>query len=506
MVGGAFSFPRRRVPEFCGMDTSARRGAAGLALIAASLLLYWVTALLGSSVAAHALPGGGALPPYSLDVGGSAWTVTLLLYAAAAAGAAGLLIAWRALQAGWEPRVRPLLVGSAVAVLALCLVPPTGSDDVYSYAAYGRMATTGHDPYTTTADDLPADPVAQAVTPPWRDTPSVYGPVATGLHAAVMQFAGDSVRWGVMGLVWLSAAAFLATAALLDRYAGPEPARRRAALLFAVNPLLIFQLVAGAHVDALVALTVVAAVLALHRRPWLAGALLGTAVSVKLTAGLAAVGVAWHLRHRLRELWVVAGTAMLVAVPAYLLVGGTTALGQAREASRFVSHATLWRPVAVQLDRLAGQATSRNVLTTLSLLLLGALTALLWRAGGLSRAAAPGAGAAAQLIVVPVVAWLLAATYLLPWYTAPAWALLALLAWSRWDELLLTATTMLTLAYLPGRSVPLPPGVAGVTRFVRAGAGPVVLAGLVAWALVLIVRRGGDGSPSSSPTGATSAR
>ena len=482
------------------MDTSARRGAAGLALIAASLLLYWLTALLGPSVAAHALPGGGALPPYSLGVAPSAWTVTLMLYAATAAGAAGLLLAWRALHAGWQPRVRSLLAGSAVAVLALCLVPPTGSDDVYSYAAYGRMAATGRDPYTTTADDLPGDPVARAVTAPWRDTPSVYGPVATGLHAAVMRVAGDSVRWGVMGLVWLSAAAFLATTALLDRYAGPAPARRRAALLFAVNPLLMYQLVAGAHVDALVTLPVVAAVLALHRRPWLAGVLLGGAVSVKLTAGLAAAGVAWHLRHRLRDLAVVTGTALLVAVPSYLLAGGTTALVQAREASRFVSHATLWRPIAVQLDRVAGRTTSRNILTTLSLLLLCAITALLWRAGGLSRAGTRPPGAVAQVVAVPVVAWLLAATYVLPWYTAPAWALVALLVRSRWDELLLAVTTMLTLAYLPGRSVALPPGVAGVTRWVRAGAGPVVLAALLACAVVLVLRPGGDGSRAASST------
>jgi hypothetical protein len=486
------------------MDTSARRGVAGLALIAASLALYWGTALLGPSVAAHALPGGGALPPYSLALSPSAWTVTLLLYAATAAGSAGLLLAWRALRAGWEPRLWPLLAGSAVAVLAFCLVPPTGSDDVYSYAAYGRMAATGHDPYTTAADDLPADPVARAVTAPWRDTPSVYGPVATGLHATVMRLAGDSVRWGVTGLVWLSAAAFLGTAALLDRYAGPAPARRRAALLFALNPLLIHQLVAGAHVDALVALALVGAVLAAGRRPRLAGALLGAAVSVKLSAGLAAVGVAWHLRHRLRELAVVTGAALLVAVPAYLLVGGTTALNQAREASRFVSHATPWRPVAVQLDRLAGQATSRNVLTTLSLLLLCAITALLWRAGGVGPAGTPRAGAVADTAIVPVLAWLLAATYLLPWYTAPAWALLALLAWSRWDELLLAVTTMLALAYLPGRAVPLPPGVAGVTRFVRAGAGPVVLAGLLGWAVVLILRRAADGSRASSRTASTS--
>ena len=49
--------------------------------------------------------------------------------------------------------------------MVLTLVPPFGSSDHLSYAAYGRMLVTGHNPYTTTPAQLAAlgDPIARAV-------------------------------------------------------------------------------------------------------------------------------------------------------------------------------------------------------------------------------------------------------------------------------------------------------------------------------------------------------
>ena len=45
----------------------------------------------------------------------------------------------------------------------LALLPPIGSADPLSYAAYGHMVTTGHDPYSTRPAALAGtDPVAAA--------------------------------------------------------------------------------------------------------------------------------------------------------------------------------------------------------------------------------------------------------------------------------------------------------------------------------------------------------
>lgn len=472
-----------------------RRGRAGLGLIAGSLALYWLTGFLGPSAASHPLPHGGWLPPYTLDLRPGPLTVTLLLYAATAAGVAGSLIAWSALRDGWTPQIARLLGASAVAVVAFVLIAPVGSDDVYSYAAYGRMAATGRDPYTTRPIDVPDDPVISQVTEPWREEPTVYGPVATATQALVMRGAGDSVRAGVLGLAWLGAAAFIATALLLDRYAGSPAGRGRAALLFGLNPLLVYQVVGGAHLDALLALAVVVAAATVARRPALSGALLGVGIAIKLTGGLAALGLAWHLRHKPRALAALVGAGALVVVPAYALAGGTTALEQARRASRFVSHATMWRPLTVQLDALIGTGTSRQVVSLLSLMVFAGLAILLWR-----RLPRPLGSGAARDALVPTLAWLLAATYLLPWYHAWAWPLLALLAWSRWDQLLLAATAMLTLAYIPGRAVPTG-DITGWLRFVRAGVGPVVLAAVLVAAVVLAVRPAGGRPDAASASG-----
>ena len=48
-------------------------------------------------------------------------------------------------------------------------------------------------------------------------------------------------------------------------------------------------------------------------------------------------------------------------------------------------------------------------------------------------------------------AYVLAAPYALPWYDALPWALLPLVATSWRSWLLLAHTTVLSLAYLPGR-------------------------------------------------------
>jgi len=462
------------------------RGPVALALIGTSLATYWLAAVSGPSAVSHPLPGGGGLPPYSLDLQLSAWLVVPMLWAATAAGAAGTWLALRALHQGWAPSIRMLLSAAAVATVAFALVPPINSDDVYSYAAYGRMAAIGRDPYTTAPRDLPDDPVARAVTPPWREEPTVYGPIATAEQALVMRAAGASVRWGVLALSALGALVFLVVAGILHRYGADEVSRRRAAVCWALNPVLLFQLVGGAHLDALGVVAVLAATILLARgKPLAAGAAVGAAIAVKLTGGVAAIGLAWAVRTDRAQLARLVGGAVAVAVPLYLLAGGLTAVGQARTASRYVSHASWWPLIASPLDRIVGTGDSRPIISALTLAAFLAMSWLLWYALPL---AAPGLPAAARSVLAPTLAWLLTASYTLPWYAAWAWPLLAMLVASRWDDVLLAWTTLLTIAYIPGRDVALPGGLAQATRVARAGLGPIGLTAILSCAVLLGLR------------------
>jgi hypothetical protein len=451
--------------------TPTSLGRSGVALAATSVALVWVTAFLGPSVATRAPGRAGALPPYHLTADPSPWLVVALLAGAALLGAAALVAGLAALARGWAPSPGRLLAGGLVAAAALLLVPPTSSDDLYSYTAYGRMAVLGHDPYGTTPNDLPTDPVVREAGEPWRDVPSVYGPLATAEQALALRVAGPSARTGGTLLAVASAVAFSATALLLHRAAGSAAARRRVALLWTLNPLLLLHLVAGAHVDALLVAFGVAAVLALRRSPAGAGALAAAAACVKLSGVLYAATLAWASRHDRRRLLAVATGAVLVTPPAYLLAGGWTALGPVRRAARFVSFGSPWRALSVPLDHYLGSATSRAVVSALSLLAVAALCALLGRA-------LPGEGTP-RVAAVVTLAWLAGATYVLPWYDAWAWPFLALLPASRWDRWLAVRTTVLTVAYLPGRIAPMPPVLADLLSWTRLYVTPVALGLLV---------------------------
>ena len=140
-----------------------------------------------------------------------------------------------------------MLLAGILAAAALALVPPFGSSDHLSYAAYGRMVVTGHDPYTTTPAMLVrlGDPVARAVQD-WRGSPSVYGSLASGLQALASAAGGTSVRLTVFVLSLLNVAAFAATGLPPHRVTrGSQVGQLRAALLWTCNPLLLQVLVAG---------------------------------------------------------------------------------------------------------------------------------------------------------------------------------------------------------------------------------------------------------------------
>lgn len=484
-----------------------RIGTAGLCGIGLSTGCFLVTALLGPSAMQPGLPGSG--PPFSLTADPSPYLVIGLVVGGVLLAGLGLGLCLHAVGRGWRPAPRPLLLAGLLATAAFAFMPPVGSADHLNYAAYGRMAVTGHDPYTTTAVDLPADPVARTVQE-WRSTPSLYGPIATGQQAIASWIGGESVRLTVFALSLSGALAFALVGLILYRYADPV----RSVLFWTLNPLMLFHLVSGAHNDTLsIAVAIGALAVFAGRRGGsgdlgpvgrvdqvrtaptaskilATGALIGAGVALKLPAALVGGGPAWLLlRGRpwrqarslrsVRPLLPAAalfGAAATVTAVAYSLVGWQ-AFAQVRRASSSVSLATPWHLVDVAL----GKGTNRPVVQAGALLLLVGLTALLARALPVE----PG-HESRRIAAALVLAWLFAAPYALPWYDGLGWAVLALLPWSRFDRLLVARTVAISLAYLPARApklIDLPDGLSWLFTVVR----PVIVPWVLTVVLVLLV-------------------
>jgi hypothetical protein len=518
-----------------------RAGRLGLAFSAASIALTFAVAAAGPSVMEPALPGRPGQPPWAFAASPSPYLVVAMAAAALAAGTAGLALTMSAARRGWSVPPRLILAAGIALAAALALVPPFGSSDHLSYAAYGRMVITGHDPYTTTPAALArlGDPIARAVQD-WRTSPSDYGSLATAGQALASLIGGTSVRLTVFVLSLLNVTAFAVTGLLLHRLARGDRARQlRAGLLWTANPLLLQVLVAGGHVDsqAIVfgvgALAVFALRIPNGSRPASAarqilaaagaGALIGLGFAVKPTMVLAGAGLAiacvvgWHRqqqRHRpaadgppsWREPALLLGglaAGFGLTAGASIAVWGTSSLRPGLRAGSFVSIGSPWRGVRAALSLVTGESVAEDAVKAAAIVLAVALLALLVRAiRGLEPAAGPGplraaADPAGRPDVVPATlawaavfavafAWLLAWPYVLPWYDALGWALLALLPWSRLDWLLLARTSALAFGYLPARGIALPAGLGWLRSVVRTGITPVILLAVVVALVVML--------------------
>lgn len=494
-----------------------RTARAGLCLGGAGLVCLLTVAFLGPSVMEPVLPGSRGQPPYSLVAHPSPYLVIALTATGVVLSAAGLALCLLAVRLGWWVRPRVLLIAGVLATAAFALMPPIGSADHLNYAAYGRMAVTGNDPYVTTARELPADPVAGAVQD-WRDTPTVYGPIATAQQTFASVIGGSSVRLTVFVMSLTNALAFLAAGFLLYRAAAGDPGRElRAVLLWTANPLLLFELVGGAHNDVLAIAFAVAGLVVfatsdpLRSRPGegrglsrcvSAGVLIGAGAAIKINVAivgggpvLVLLGEWWRGRRSasgeprhtmpktLARIAVLAVSAAVVTGLAYLMAGPHS-FDQLNRASKSVSLATPWHLLAgsgggliLTVPRSAVQLGSVLLTVVLAVLLLRALP----RPPACSFADSVG-DETFRVTAALALAWLFAAPYALPWYDGLGWAAMALLDWSRFDWLILVRTSVLALAYLPARD----PDLAGLPHDLRWPI-TVVRAQITPWALTLIL-------------------
>ena len=478
-----------------------------LAFVGAASLLFSVglmvlVGLCGRSVVVPRFPSGW--PPYFMSVQLSDVAVTGLAWLAVGIGGLGLMAALRAAQLGWRPRPRALLIGCALAVLALMLVPPMGSTDMLDYAMYGRMATLGHSPYLMTPAQLTAsgDPVARYGPISWRNAHSVYGPLGTFSEQAASFLAGPSMAKTLFWLKVWNALAFLAVALALDRLLRSEAAARvRAHLLWSVNPLMLWSILGGGHIDGLAAAAGFLGLLCVRRlgaaRGLAAGLLIGVAIAIKAPFALFLLGPAWAGRRSPRTLAATAVGAVAVVLPSYLLAGRAAVTAVL---SRGTGAADLYQPwqLLTRALGLPNPVTFTNVLALCAAAVLALV--LLWRLPP-GLASPPGLAFARPVLAVSL-AWLVCTPQQRPWYDAMIFPLLALMPATRLDWIAAFRTMAATVAQLPDTRGFREFRLGSFTIWIVSDAVPAILAALaVALIWLCVTGRWRPGGRAGQPAG-----
>jgi hypothetical protein len=426
------------------------------------------------------------LPPWFFSTHPSAvlWSITLWL--SELLGSSGLILALVAVRRGWRPSPRRMIAWSVVAVIMLMVIPPVDNGDPTIYAAFGRMTVLGHSPYVMTPGQFRSsgDPVGQVVSRNYWPYPSRYGPLATATEAAASELAGDSAARTIFWLKVWNGLAYLALVLALDRIARSDPARRiRVHLLWSLNPLMLFALMANGHNDVLAAAAGASALLALRRvsslRGLLAGLLLGLATAVKAQYALFGAGLAWAIRRHPAALAAAVLTTTAVIVPSYLLVG--------RAAISATLGLTNVAPTGPWLDaaRALGWTHEYGRINTLALIGAAMLAAvLLWRMPSGTRDLPAVRVALALALGLLICSPLQAGSY-----DAMLFPLLAVMPATRLDWIVVARASVMTAVSQPFLTSSAPNWLTVIERISLAGSPTLPLAGIVLVLLWLCATR-----------------
>jgi alpha-1,6-mannosyltransferase len=191
-----------------------------------------------------------------------------------------------------ETRTAELWVLGALWSLPLLVGPALCSADMYSYLAQGTILHLGLNPYhvpPAALGHLGRAQVLGTVSPFWRHTTAPYGPLFLGLVSVIAGATGRHLVAGVLLVRALEVAGVALLAVFVPRLArsfGSDACR--ATWLGVISPLVLVELIAAGHNDALMAGLMVAGVaLARERHPLVGIALCTLAATVKVPAGLA---------------------------------------------------------------------------------------------------------------------------------------------------------------------------------------------------------------------------
>jgi len=354
------------------------------------------------------------------------------------------------------------------------------------------------------------DAVGRSIPWEWGRIPSTYGPGATVEQYVAALLGGTSAARIVFWLKLGNAVAFGIVAFAADRLLRSDPAARlRAHLLWTINPLLIWQLIAAAHLDVLAAAAGLLGLLIAAGWPAMpapgterlgrvlaGGALVGIAADIKITFALFGLGLAWAFRRSLAAC-VVAAVGMLgVLLPSYAWFGppairAVTSRGNRTTADNF--YQLLGGRHGFVIDNAGVIATVIGV--GVAIVVLSRLP--------IRQSAQPALFAALGLST----AWLFTFQYQLPSYEAMIICLLILTPACWLDWLVVARLTAATIALMPGGTRPPPTQLlARISLDILTLAAPIVLlaavVGLVAACLVDRTGAAGRGRDSTVPRAA----
>jgi hypothetical protein len=366
-------------------------------------------------------------------------------------GLAGML--WAHSQ-GWRPNPTRLFLLSAAIVAVMVSITPVGSSDTASYAAYGRIAALGKNPYTVTpAQFFPhSSAYYQTIGELWQKQTSVYGPIATGIQSAAAHVGGANVTHTIWILMILNGLAFIGVGFLLLK-TSDDPIR--ATLFWTVNPVLIQQLVSGGHLDTFVAAAAICAVQVARRvsGKWgdvLIGVLIGVACGVKATAVLVGIGLALPLLMR-RE-WVrlarITAVSLLTVGAIYTTYGISALKPLLSQGTSTVELPSPWWFLDEFWHHVLGMST-HSAATVITVLWPLAMIAVAWLISQRISSDQP------PEVVGPFAvsfAWILVAPWSMAWYAALAWVTCTQLPRNRMTRWLAIVTVVLALWHSSGGS------------------------------------------------------
>jgi hypothetical protein len=225
-----------------------------------------------------------------------------------------------------ERALLTLAFGGALAcgVILLWLYPITAAD-IFNYALYGLVQHRGGNPLVVPPDSVIGQPLIGYSA--WPFYPSPYGPLWQGLAWLVTAATGERLLAGIVLFKTILLACHLLNTALIARLAAASGMTRPsvAALLYAWNPLLLYETAGNGHNEIILLTGLLLALWALTtRRDALTLPLATLAALIKLTGALwlAPLTLAWLPRiwreRRWKALGGAFGGALLLGVACYL--------------------------------------------------------------------------------------------------------------------------------------------------------------------------------------------
>jgi hypothetical protein len=429
------------------------------ACITVSLLVMFFVSVAGPSIVVPAMahaPDGA--PPWWFSLRLGRPTALFLSWGAAVLGAIGVGAGLLAVSRGARVPVRPLLAISFIAIAIFVFLPAAGTTDTQSYAIDGNMIVLHHSPYVFTPATMATLGDKFAVGSPysWAHQLSDYGPIASAEEWLSAELGGTSMALITFWLKLFVALAFGAVVLLLDRLLRDDPAMRlRAHLLWSLNPLLLWEIVASGHVDGLAIAFGIAGLAALRFTPdgvkptvarcAAAGTLLAAAACTKSPFVLFIVAALWAVRRSPARIAGLLGGWLWLTVVCYAIAGwpAVKVLSQRGQQITWDNlYQVLYRPFG-----LAGPLGSDNIpgwVFPLALALFIAVAALaLFRLPD----RVPALAAVSPALALSL-AWIFFWPFQRPWYDVMIIALLALYPASGLDVVVLVRLGFAAVTYM----------------------------------------------------------